>query len=98
MLYGMTEITATYYFQEVPDGGASFSSPTKPFLNESWTSNLKMVASENNVDIMCMKHGLDVVEGNIPGTKAVREYNDIIFTASTDGGASFNYPLTLSKR
>ena len=52
-----------------------------------------MIASENNVYIMCMKHGLDVVEGNFPGTKAVREYEDVIFTASTDVGAELQLPF-----
>ena len=56
-----------------------------------------MVASENNVDIMCMKHGLDVVEGNIPGPQAVREYNDINIYSEHNGGAS-SLPLTLSKK
>ena len=57
-----------------------------------------MVASGNNVYAICMIHGEEIYNGEIPGTKGIYYYNIIIFTSSSDGGASFSSPTAISKK
>jgi hypothetical protein len=80
------------------DGGASFSSPIKLFERYSCSTDFKVVASGNNVYAICMIHGEEIYDGEIPGTKGILYYNIIIFTSSNNYGASFNSPIAISKK
>jgi hypothetical protein len=93
------EGTERILFKRSIDGGTTFSADAVTLFGSTGCSNhLVVSASKNNIYAACEFENTEVFEGTTPGTHGMFDYSLILYTGSTDYGATFSDASSLTKK